>query len=181
MSNNDKQRSATERLNDLEQATMGTFQALDNMSRDLMLVKDAIKLLGNKLDAVAKASNLSDDVISKLMVENNVAELKGNVDRLIAQGILTAEGVVTAQSFVVLREVDDAGAVVNPRLQLAVSSIDPTIAEKLVGGMVGQTVTIQEGKLKAEIVESYAIQTPQAPSALGEIALEAPLAEQASS
>jgi len=180
MSNNDKQRSATERLADLEQAMMGTFQALDNVSRDMMLVKDAIKLLGNKLDAVVKAASLSDDVISNLMVENNVAELKGNVDRLIAQGVLAAEGVVTAQSFVVLREVDDTGAVVNPRLQLSIGSIDPTIAEKLIGGLVGQTIEIQEGKLKAVIVESYSIQTPQAPTA--EAASEvAPATEQASS
>lgn len=173
-----KQRSASERLNDSEQALMSIFQALDNISRDMMLVKDAIKLLGNKTDAVVKASNLSDDTISALMVENNVAELKANVDRLIGQGILTAEAVVTGQSFVVLREVDDAGKVVNPRLQLSVGAIDPAIASKLIGGLVGQTVDVQEGKLKVEIMESYAIQTPvQAPAE----ALEAPAAEESAS
>lgn len=178
MSNNQKQRSATERLNDLEQGVMGIFQAIDNMSRDLMLVKDAIKLLGNKTDAIARASNLSDDVISGLMVENNIAELKGIVDRLVNQGVFVAEEVVTAQSFVVIREVDDAGNTVNPRIQLAVGSIEPTTAAKLVGARVGETVEVAEGKLKAVIVESYEIVTPQAPQA--ELA-EAPAAEQASS
>lgn len=163
---NQKQRSATERLSDTEQALQAVFQTLDNMGRDLMLCKDAIKLLGNKLDAVVKAANLSDDTISALMVQNNVDELKGKVDALIAQGILEATTTVDAQSFLVIREIDDAGKVVNPRLQFTMGALDPAISEKLIGGQPGQTIEVKEGALKVEILEVYGIKTAQpAPAA----------------
>lgn len=168
MSNNQKQRSATERLNDVEEAAMSIFQALDNMSRDLMLIKDAIKLLGNKVDSIVKAAStgqeINDQVISSLMVENNVAELKAKVDNLVAQKILVSELAVNAQSFVVIREVDDAGKVVNPRLQFTMSAVSPEVTEKLVGAQPGQTVKMKEGSLNVEILEVYSVQGAATPA-----------------
>lgn len=167
MSNTQKQRSATERLNDVEQATMSTFQTLENMTRDIMLIKDAIKLLGNKVDSIVKASMngqpLTDEVISYLMVQNNIEELKAKVDNLIAQGILVAEAVVGAQSFIVVREVDDTGKVINPRLQLTMGALAPHVAEKLIGAQSGQVVDVEAGALKVEVLEVYAIQSLKAP------------------
>lgn len=172
MSNqNQKQRSATERLNDVEQLLANLYQTADNMARDLLTIKEAIKLLANKLDSVAKESNLSDDAISQRMLDNNVAELKSKVDDLIAQGILEAESTVTDKSFVVGRESDDSGKIMNPRIQFTLAALEPETKDKLVGANVGQVVDIKEGKYKLEILESYAIVTPQAPQA------EAPVAE----
>lgn len=162
---NQKQRSATDRLNDVEQGVMSIFQALDNMARDMMLIKDAIKLLGNKVDSVVKVAGLSDDAISAGMIENNVAELKGKVDSLIEQGILAAQELIDLQSFIVVREVDDAGKVVNPRLQFTVNAIAPEVSEKLVGAKVGALIDVKEGSLKVEVLEIYGIQTPKAAEA----------------
>lgn len=178
MSNNQKQRSATDRLNDVEQATMSIFQALDNMTRDLMLVKDAIKLLGNKLDSVVKVvasgGTLTDETISAVMVENNIAELKSKVDDLIARGVLVSELEVQPESFVVIREVDETGKVVNPRLQFTMAALPKETVDKLLGAQPGQVLQIKEGTLSVEILETYTIVTPQAPQAAAPQAVQAP-------
>lgn len=49
MSNN-KQRSATERLNDLEQVVSNIYQQIEYMNRDLMTAREAVILLGKKAD-----------------------------------------------------------------------------------------------------------------------------------
>lgn len=178
MSNNQKQRSATERLNDVEQSLMSVFQALDNMTRDLMMVKDAIKLLGNKMDSIVQATvsgqPLTDEVIANLMVQNNVADLKAKVDGLIAQGILIEQATVEAQSFLVIRELDETGKIVNPRLQFTMGALDQSVTEKLVGAKVGQTIDVKEGALRVEILEIYGIKTaepaPEAEAAPAEAA-----------
>jgi len=162
-------RTAAQRIDDMERGLMALYQTADNMARDLMTVKEAIKLLGNKLDAVVKASNrgeqLNDDVISKIMVENNIEELKSKVTDLVNQGILVASEEVGEQSFVVGREIDENGEVKNPRMQFVVSALNQDVRSKFPGAKVGQTLDLQEGKWKFEIQEAYAIQTPQAPAA----------------
>lgn len=162
-------RTAAQRIDDMERGLMALYQTADNMARDLMTVKEAIKLLGNKLDAVVKASNrgeqLNDDVISKIMVENNIEELKSKVTDLVNQGILVASEEVGEQSFVVGREIDENGEVKNPRMQFVVSALNQDVRSKFPGAKVGQTLDLQEGKWKFEIQEAYSIQTPQAPAA----------------
>ena len=49
--------TASQRIDSLENGLGALFQTADNLARDMMIVKDAIKLLGNKLDAVVKLSN----------------------------------------------------------------------------------------------------------------------------
>jgi hypothetical protein len=169
---NDK-RTAIQRIEDLERALMSLYQTADNMARDMMMIKDAIKLLGNKLDAVVKASergSVNDTVVAQIMIENNVSELTEKVESLKAQGILTAETAATERSFVVGREIDAEGKVANPRLQFTMGALNPEVREKLVGGMPGQVITLEEGKLKFEVLEVYSINSP-APAA------EAPAAE----
>lgn len=163
------QRTASQRIDDLERGVMAMYQAADNIARDVMTLKEAIKLLGNKLDAVVKAANrgapMTDETISQIMVENNVAELKSKVTGLVEQGILAPTEDVGLESFVVGREVDAAGEVVNPRMQFVVSALQKPLQEKLNGAKVGQLIEFQEGKLKFEVQEAYSIQSPKAPPA----------------
>lgn len=163
-----KQRNASQRLDDLERGLMAIYHTADNMARDLMTIKEAIKLLGNKLDAVVKASargeNLNDDVIAKIMVENNVEELKQKVLGLIQNGVLAAAEEVTANSFVVGKEIAEDGSVANPRMQFVVSALEEGVRAKFPGAKVGQTLDLQEGKWKFLVEEIYSIQSPQAPT-----------------
>jgi hypothetical protein len=141
------------------------------MARDLMMVKEALKLLGNKVDAIAKATGTTDEQLSAIMIANNVAELKTKVDNLVAQGVLVASDIVTSSSFLVGKEQDDDGKIVNPRLQFAISALGEELKAKMVGAKVGDVLTLTEGKLKFEVSEIYQVQTvektEEAPSESG--------------
>ena len=148
---------------------MSLYQTADNMARDLSTSKDAIKLLGNKTDSIVKAIGrgepVTDTVIAKIMVENNVEELTEKVNDLISQGILKEEESVTENSFVVGQELDENGAIANPRMQFVVSSLQEPLREKLKGAKVGDTLDLQEGKWKFSVLATYSINTPPAPEA----------------
>lgn len=172
-------RSASQKIGDLERAMMQLYQTADAMARDLGTVKDAIKLLGNKVDSIVKASQkgeaITDEVISRIMIENNCEELKQKVTIMQAQGILAPQEQIGADSFVVGAELNDAGETINPRLQFALYALSPELQEKLTGAKVGDTLTLQEGKLRFKVLESYQIQQPEAPAeAVQEAPAQAP-------
>jgi hypothetical protein len=160
-------RSASERIQDLEQGMVGNYQTMDTMTRDIMVIKEAIKLLGNKVDSIVKASErgqpLTDDVLSKIMIENNVEELRGKVTNLVSQGILAPQQTVDDNSFLVGREINDMGEVVNPRLQFALQALQEDMRAKIKGSRPGDIISLQEGKLKFEVMETYSVQPPKAP------------------
>lgn len=157
-------KTASQRLDDMENSLMALYQTADNMARDLITIKEAVKLLGNKLDSVVKATNrgeqLNDETISKIMVENNVSELKNKVDSLVQQKILSPAEEVTDNSFVVGQEIDADGNIQNPRLQFVVSALEKETRTKFVGAKVGQTLDLQEGKWKFIVTEVYKVETP---------------------
>lgn len=172
-------RTGAQKIQDLENVVASLYQTADQLVRDVSLIKDAVKLLGNKLDAVVQASvrgePLNDDTLAKIMVENNVAELKGKLDKLVDSGLLKAQDEVKDGSFVVGREIDLDGGIANPRIQFVLDTMQPQIRESLRGKKVGELVEIEEGKFKFEVLESYEIVTPTAPVAVAEAApAEAP-------
>lgn len=163
-------RTASQKIEDMERGLMAIYQTADNMARDMMLIKDALKLLGNKVDSIVKASvsgqPINDEVLSKIMVQNNVDELKKKVDNLIAQGILVPETTITEDSFIVGQDINAQGELASPRLQFVLSVTGTKeFQAKFLGAQVGQTLEIEEGKNKFMITESYAIQSPKAPEA----------------
>lgn len=182
MSNQDN-RSASQKIKDLENAVMSLYQTCDNMARDLMTIKEAIKLLGNKADSIVKASSIggpiNDEVIGRIMVENNVEELRQKVKVMVAQGVLAPSVQVSAASFVVGQEQSDDGGVVNPRLQFMLQALQPELQTKFIGALVGDVLNLQEGKLKFKVSEIYDIQQQKAPEAV-EAPSEAPAAAEAS-
>lgn len=159
-------RSASQRLSDLENAVMSLFNVNDNLASDVMTLKNALKLLDNKVNSIVKASAagepLTDAVLTRIMVENNVAELTQKVTNMVEQGFLIAEEQVSESSFIVARELTDKDEVINPRLQFALKALSPELQTKLLGVKVGETLTVKEG-LKVKLLESYRIQQPNAP------------------
>lgn len=158
-------RTATQRLEDLENMMMNMFHTADNMARDIITLKEAVKLLGNKVDSIvtllSTGKEVSDDTVADIMMENNSKELKSKVDGLVEQGILVlSDGIVGTRSFVVGRELDDTGQVVNPRIQFALSALPENLQSKVVGSKAGDVVTLEEGKLNLEVLEVYSIETP---------------------
>lgn len=159
-------RTAAQRIEDLERGLMAGFQTMDNMTRDIMVIKDAVKLLGNKVDSIVKATErgqpLNDEVLAKIMIENNVSELKEKVTGLVSQGILAPQESVDDNSFVVARELSDSGEVVNPRIQFALQAVQEHLRSKIRGSKPGDVLVLEEGKLKFELLETYAVQPPKA-------------------
>lgn len=159
-------RSATQRLSDLENAAMSLFNVNDNLARDVMTLKEALKLLDNKVNSIVKATAsgepLTDAVLTRIMTENNVAELAQKVTNMVTQGFIVAEEQVSENSFIVASELNDKDEVVNPRLQFALKALSPELQSKLLGVKVGDTLSIKEG-LKVKLLESYSIQEPKAP------------------
>ena len=162
-------RNASQKISDLENAVMALYQTVDNMARDIMTLKEAMKLLGNKTDSIVKASSsgeqITDAVISRIMVENNVEELSNKVKNMVAQGVLAPQDQVEQNSFIIGQEVDDQGEVKNPRLQFALYAVQQELRDKFVGAKVGDTLNLQDGKLKFCLLEIYQIQQPKAPEA----------------
>lgn len=162
-------RSASQKINDLENALMSLYQTADNMARDLMGIKEVLKLINNKLESVIKASAggepINDEVIKRIMVQNNCEELANKVKVMVVQGILIPTDQIAADSFLVGSEINDSGEVTNPRLQFALYAVRPEQQEKLKGLRVGDTVVMQEGSPKYRIDEVYQIQAPKQPEA----------------
>jgi len=158
-------KTAAQRLDQLENALMSLYGAVDNMARDLMTAKEALRLLGNKTDAivkiVARGEDLTDQNIADVMVENNIDELKNRVSQLVANGVLVSEESVNELSFVVGREIDTEGKFINPRIQFALKAMPAPTQKAILGAKPGDVVVIAEGKSKFEVLETYKIQQPK--------------------
>jgi len=160
-------RTATQKIADLEAAVMELYQTIQIMGRDLSIAKDAIKLLGNKLDSVVQAAAtgqpINDETVAKLMVSNNVEELKQKVSNLVAQGFLQPSETVPENAFVVGREENDKGETVNPRLQFSLSALEnEDFRNKIKAAKIGDVINLQEDKLRFVLLEVYAIVAAQA-------------------
>lgn len=169
MSDEQKQvdkRTATERIASLENGLTQIYATANNMARDLLLIKDALKLLGNKVDSMVKASvrqlPINDEVLSQLMIENNIEEMKQKLNAFISRGILVAEPVVSGNSFVVLNEIDGDGKVLNPRTQIALNDLaSEALRNKIKGSKIGDIIETEDNKLRVTVLESYEIVPPK--------------------
>jgi hypothetical protein len=162
-------KTAGQRLDELERAMTSVFQALDHMGRESQTIKEAIRLLGNKVDALAKANIAgeapTDETLSKIMIDTNVEELKGKVEGLVKAQVLVSTDIVGETAFIVGRELASGdNTVVNPRLQFTLGALAKEVGEKLKGHLVGDIITIKEGEVRFEIMEVYNIQEPPAPA-----------------
>ena len=90
----ENKKTATERLEILENTVNSIIQAIQplaNMAQDLMALREALKLLNNKLDAVVKSINagtaLTDENLGQLMTENNAKELQDKVTKMVTDGL----------------------------------------------------------------------------------------------
>lgn len=162
-----KQPSAKERLDLLEQGSASLFQLNDMVVKDIETLKKAVQLINNKVDAITKASlageDLNDEVLNRIMIENNVQDLTNKVNALVQQGLLVSEEQVSDNAFVVGKEINPDGTVINPRLQFAIKALKPEMQAKILGSKIGETVKINE-TLSFLVSQSYKIQQPQAPT-----------------
>ena len=190
----ENKKTATERLELLENTVNSIIQAIQplaNMSQDLMGLREATKLLNNKLDAVVKSINagtqLTDENLGQIMTDNNAKELQDRVTKMVSDGLLAASDTVGKDSFVVINEQDESGKIVNPRMQFLLSALqNDEIRGKLEGAKTGTNIAVGDKGGSLNVLEAYNIVVPQAPEATqdatdapAETAAEAPATEAA--
>jgi len=169
----ENKKTASERLEILENTVNSVIQAvqpLANMAQDLMALREAVKLLNNKLDAVVKCTNsgtaLTDENIGQVMTENNAKELEDKVTKMVSDGLLEATDTVGKESFVVINEQDSDGKIINPRMQFLLSALtNEEVRGKLEGAKVGANLPVGDKGGSLNVLEAYNIVTPQTPAA----------------
>jgi hypothetical protein len=164
----EKKVKATEKLAALEQLTMSMARRVGELelvlythSRENEILKEALQLINQKLDAVVTLSSsgaaLTDENINSAIVSMKEQELKSRVDTYVQEGRLVAAEEVGDDSMIVSRELNEAGEVINPRLQFVVGKLIDELKSKFVGKKVGDLIKGDEGKLDIEIIEIYNI------------------------
>jgi hypothetical protein len=172
----ENKKTATERLEVLENTVNNIIQAvqpLANMSQDLMSLREAVKLLNNKLDAVVKCLNtgtqLTDENLGQVMTENNARDLQDKVTKMVSDGLLASTDTIGKDSFVVINEQDESGKIINPRMQFLLSALqNDEIRGKLEGAKTGTNIPVGDKGGSLNVLEAYNIVTPQAPEAPAE-------------
>lgn len=192
MSDNKDTRTATQKIEDLERvvsmlyntvsALDGAVKSLLGTQRDMVLVRDALRLLNKKTEAIIQVakpeSGITAQSVSDLVVAMNVEDLKAQVADYLQRGSLIASDEVSAKSYLICEEQNADGTVANPRIQFRLDSQDEATQAALTGKKVGDTVSFGEGKFSAKILELYAlVDAPQAPAQPEAAQAAAPAAE----
>lgn len=161
---NDKQQlTAAQRLLGLEQSVGALDQALYNQAQQLSMVRDALTLLNDKVNAMITLMSLgqtvSDAAIDQSIEQKRVNDMKKKVDDLVTSGALKKAEEVSNRSFLVVREMNaETGTVINPRLQFAVSILNPESLEKLIGKKAGESIKfVEDNPAVVEIEEIYEV------------------------
>jgi len=179
MSDKTDTRTATQKIEDLEKVSTLLWQqtaqiksAVENLLRaqgDMALVKEALKLLNKKSEAIVQAAlpetGITPASVSALVTKMNVDDLTAQVAGYLASGHLAASDAVAADSYLVCEEYDSEGNLANPRIQFRLDSQDEKTQAALTGKKAGDTVSFGEGKLSAKILEIYTLTEPKAPEA----------------
>lgn len=165
MSNNDKKLNAAQRLEALEKAMVLVDKTIHELFKSVEGLRLAGKTLNNKVDSIISASSqgqqINDDVVNKIMTENNVQELKDRIEALKNSGQLSEGAEIGEMSLMVLREVDpDTNEVVNPRIQIAYQLLADSTKDLIKGKKAGDIVSMGEDKLNLEVLEVYEIVVP---------------------
>mgnify|MGYP005844624215 CR=1 FL=1 len=158
---NKKQLTAAQRLLGLEQSVGALDQALHNQAQQLSMVRDALTLLNEKINAMIALMSLgqtvSDAAIDQYIEQKRVDDMRKKVQDLVDSGSLEKAEEVSDKSFLVVREMNgETGTVINPRLQFAVSILNPESLQKMVGKKAGESVKfVENNPAIIEIEEIY--------------------------
>lgn len=172
-------RTATQKIEDLERVVTMLYQStaqiksvVENLIKsqaEMGLVKDALKLLNKKTEAIIQAAapetGITVATVSNLVIGMNVDDLKAQVAGYLASGHLAATDEVSDNTYLVCEEYNADGTVANPRIQFRLDSQDQATRELLKGKKVGDTISFGENKFSAKILELYTLLEPKAPEA----------------
>lgn len=160
-----KPMTASERLDAIELGFKMLDSGLADLFQNAEVIRQAIKLLDNKVNSMVKAVNngepLTEEVLERIMKDNFATELKQKVEDLKTKGELSDAESIEADSFVVLKQIaSEGGAVIDPRFQAPVSRLSEEVKSLLMGKKVGDLVSLTDAE-QALVLEIYKIMTMQ--------------------
>lgn len=178
MSNTDN-RTATQRIEDLEKVVTALYQAtniaqkgIEDLFRsqsDIPIIKEALKLLNKRTEAIIQVSQsntgITVDSVNAVVTQMNVQDLTAQVEAYVSNGYVVAAETVSDTSYLVCEEYDTEGNLTNPRVQFRLDAHEQAIQDAFKGKRVGDTVSFGEGKYTAKVTEVYALVQPAAPEA----------------
>jgi hypothetical protein len=158
-------RTAAQTIEALENAFMGQNQQMQILADEIDKLRQMLVALSKRMNAsiqAAEEGSLTGDSVNKIIINENVKELESKIQFLVDQGVLKKNDTmeITNQTFVVGREVDATGKIINPRVQFAVGSIDQAVQAKLLTKKMGDTVSYSDTEPSLEITEVYEIHQP---------------------
>ena len=128
----EKKLNGTQRLEVLESTVNKLSQLIDQqgviLAQEIDLLRAAIVKLNQRINAAIQAGeggNLSGNAVEGIMIENDIKKMKADIEHLTKMGILTKDdNMVSAEdTFVVGRNLDKDGKIINERLQFAISTL----------------------------------------------------------
>jgi len=155
--------TAAQRIEGLEGMIQSQSQNMEFLAQEINSLRQTMTALARRINATIKAGEaggVSNEVVNKLLVDENVEELKGKVNFLIEQKVLeeTKDQTIGERSFVVGRELDEEKNVVNPRMQFALASLTEEAKKAVTGKKLGDIIENFSGDgLVLEITEVYKI------------------------
>jgi len=157
--------NAVQKMSALENAFMQQNQQINVLADEIDRLRQLLTAVNKRLNASIQASEeggLTGASVNKIIMNENMKELEGKISYLVEQGVLTLnnEAEISDKTFVVGREIDSEGNVVNPRVQFAVGSVDKTLQEKLVSKKAGAIISHDAAEPSLEIMEVYEITPP---------------------
>lgn len=160
-----KKRNAAQTIEALENMLLGQNQQIEVLAEEIDKLRQMLIALNKRVNAsiqAAEEGGLNGESVNKIIMNENIKELESKVQFLVDQGVLKKNdgAEITDKTFVVGRELDAKGAVVNPRVQFAVGSIDNVVKEKLLLKKTGDVVSYNENEPSLEITEVYEINQP---------------------
>lgn len=111
--------------------------------------------LGALIDIVSEGGSISRAEVKERVIQAGVASMKARLDDLIAKGLMVATDEVAADSLIVAQQVDREGNIVDRRLQVLLSSLEPETQLKILSKKAGETVDLGEDDPLLYILEIY--------------------------
>jgi hypothetical protein len=157
--------NASQKIEALENALMSQNGKFDILAEEIDRLRQMMTALTKRLNASIQAAEdggLTSDSVNKIILGENMKELEAKVQYLVEQGVLQRndDSEITDRTFVVGREIDTEGNVVNPRVQFSVNSVDGEVKSRLLTKKAGNVISYSETEPSLEITEVYQIVDP---------------------
>jgi len=156
-----KKITATKRLEALEEAVLGFQQRFLILADEIDKLSAGLMATTKTIDGLLEATK-TREAVNDIIVNENIKEMEQKVKALEEQGVLIKEEgdevAIGERSYVVGRELDQEGNVMNPRIHFAYPSLKDEEKELFLGRKKGEVVMQEaDSKVGLEIVEIFSI------------------------